>query len=349
MRQHERQTPNTSGRRRTRFGQLLAAMILLAGCDGATEPGVATYMEAISPTTVTGTVAAEISPAPAVRVTNQHGNPVQGMDVVFWSTAENGVPASTTVRTDASGAATVASWRLHTRAGRQTLRAVMAPGPAGEGREVLFVAIANPAAPAIVLALDSMHAAPPGGNVLLQVRVTDAYGNPIAAALVSFAIESGGGSLEIVQGVTDHEGVARAQWKIGAGGGNTATASVPGLDAVRFSATVLNPPFYFDLQQSMLWTLPFPSWIRIEEDGRFTASTGGVAGGGQYSISGPKIVFTYSDNFLERVGAAFDWWAVEPNALQEGASFDADFIVVRRCWGEDYCYEADWTYRRRAP
>lgn len=348
MRRHERRTPNTPERSCTRFIPLLTAAILLAGCDGATEPGVATYLTAVSPLRVTATVASEVTPAPSVRVTDQHRNPVQGMEVVFWAIAENGVPATTSARTDASGVATVSSWRLNSRAGRQTLRAVMAQGPAGEGREVLFVASANPAAPAIVLALDSTHAAPPGGNVLLQVRVTDAYENSIAAALVSFTIESGGGSLEGALGVTDLEGIARAQWKIGSTGSNTVTASVTGLDAVRFSATVLNPPFYFDLQPSAFWVLPSPSWIRLEEGGRFTASTGGIVGGGVFTVSDFRILFTYSDNFLQRVGTAFDGWTFAPNQVQESASFDPDFIVVRRCWG-DSCYDADWTFRRRTP
>ena len=352
MKEHERHSAATRKRRFACFIGLLTAAAFLAGCDEATEPGVATYeaaayMEAVTSTAVTGTVAGEITPAPAVRVTDQHHNPVRGVEVVFWATAENGIPASTTALTDASGVATVASWRLHTRSGIQTLREVMARGAARPG-EVLFVADANPAAAAIIFALDTTHAALPGGNVRLEVRVSDAYGNAIPATRVSFAIESGGGSLDVTSGLTDPNGIARALWKVGPAGGNSATASVSGLDAVRFSTTLLQPPFYFDLQSSAQWIFPLPSWIKLDENGRFTASTGGVVGGGQYTIAGSAIIFTYSDDFLARVGQTFDWWGYVPDAVTESAAFGIDQLVIRRCSTED-CWEADWTYRRRAP
>lgn len=353
MRQHEQQPAPTRKRRLAHFIGLLAAVAFLAGCEGATEPevgtGAAIYMEAVTSRSVTGTVADEITPAPAVRVTDQHHNPVRGVDVVFWATAENGIPANTTARTDAGGVATVASWRLHTRSGVQTLRAVMARGSARPG-EVLFIADANPAAAAIVSALDTTHAALPGSSVTLQVKVSDAYGNVIPGTPVSFEIESGGGSLNRTSMLTDFKGIAKALWKVGPDGGNTATASVSGLNAVRFSATVLQAPLYFDLQSSVAagWTLPLPSWIMLDVDGRFTASTGGVVGGGQYSVSGPAITFTYSDDFLARVGKSFDWWGYGGGPRTETASFGSDLLVIRRCATED-CYEADWTYRRRTP
>ena len=74
----------------------------------------------------------------------------------------------------------------------------------------------------------------------LAVRVLTAGGQPMAGAPVMFAVTGGGGSVSPASTVSDAQGYARTQWTLGAAGGQTVEARLPGVSgaSVSFSAEV---------------------------------------------------------------------------------------------------------------
>jgi hypothetical protein len=74
--------------------------------------------------------------------------------------------------------------------------------------------------------------------VNLAVKVTDSSGAAMSGIAVAWAVTSGGGSLANATAMTDSNGAATAQWKLGtATGANAATATVSGVAPATFSAT----------------------------------------------------------------------------------------------------------------
>ena len=72
----------------------------------------------------------------------------------------------------------------------------------------------------------------------LVVRVLDADNQPVPDQLVVWSVVSGGGSVTPVQSRSDASGIARTTWTLGlTAGPQEARASIPGLEAVSFSAT----------------------------------------------------------------------------------------------------------------
>src|SRR4029077_10656919 len=69
--------------------------------------------------------------------------------------------------------------------------------------------------------------------------VTDASGNPVPGASVTFAVASGGGSGTTLTGTTNASGIATVGgWTIGTpAGSNTMTATVTGLTPATFTVT----------------------------------------------------------------------------------------------------------------
>src|SRR5581483_10267179 len=63
------------------------------------------------------TVHTNVATAPAVVITDQHGNPVQGVAVTFAVASGGGSATGTSTTTNASGVAAVGSWKLGTGAG----------------------------------------------------------------------------------------------------------------------------------------------------------------------------------------------------------------------------------------
>lgn len=77
---------------------------------------------------------------PSVRLTDQYGNPVGGVNVVFTPTAGGGSVIGGTVTTNAQGIATVGSWILGASPGANALTATVAALP---GASSVFRAIGN--------------------------------------------------------------------------------------------------------------------------------------------------------------------------------------------------------------
>lgn len=183
--------------------------------------------------------------APSVKVTDAGDNPIANVAVTFAVGSGGGSITGGTTTTNASGIATVGSWRLGTTAGPNTL---VATSTAITGASVTFQAAAG-AGPAANVAAFSGNGgtATAGGNVPNppRVKVTDANGNFVAGVLVTFAPGAGSGSVTGGSAVTDAAGIATVgSWKLGTTPGpQTLVATASGLagSPVTFTVTAVAP------------------------------------------------------------------------------------------------------------
>ncbi|HEX3805677.1 MAG TPA: Ig-like domain-containing protein [Gaiellaceae bacterium] len=185
------------------------------------------------------TVHTNVATAPAVLVTDHHGNPVPGVAVTFAVGSGGGSATGTSTTTDASGVATVGSWKLGTGAGTNTLTVSASGLP-----DVTFHASGTAdSATTIALAAGDNQSATVNTAVSTapKVLVTDQYGNPVQGVSVTYAVGTGGGSLTGTAQNTGVSGTASVgSWTLGtASGTNTLTASSTGLagSPISFSAT----------------------------------------------------------------------------------------------------------------
>lgn len=101
----------------------------------------------------------------------------------------------------------------------------------------------DPASIVITNGDDQEGAANTAVAVAPQVRVLDDAGSPVRDVTVTFAVQSGGGTVTGATPKTSNTGYASVgSWTLGAAGGvNTLTATVTGLEPVMFSATGIAP------------------------------------------------------------------------------------------------------------
>jgi len=201
----------------------------------ATPDAAATMAKSAGGTT--GTVNATVSPTPAVLVTDQFGNAVSGVLVTFAATASNGTVTGGSVSTNASGIATVGSFKLATAARTDTLTA-----SAASLTPVAFLITANADVPNTATKNGGDgQTGPAGTNVATapSVLVKDQFGNPVPGFAVTFAVATGGGSVTGGNATTNASGVATVgSWTLGsATGSNSLTATVAALPALTFTAT----------------------------------------------------------------------------------------------------------------
>jgi hypothetical protein len=344
-----------------RFVWPVAATGIGAGCTSSIEPSHSkpTTLEAVTPVILNGTVTAEVSPSPSVRVRDANGKPMQGVPVQFHLTPDGGTLRSAAAQTDIDGVA-MAVWTLGPRAIVSTLTATSHGLPS-----VVFTATAaaGPASYLSLLANDIPRLGLPGapaGHPSVDVR--DQFDNPVAGVKVTFTVTSGGGTIEADTATTNHLGIATAgRWTLGHPGENTVSASVPGLRSVAFNVTVLAVDGAngaragtYELESINLCCLPLfklPSRIVLAENGQFTTYVDSVVGHGVYGISHSEIVFRYSNGFLSALGKSLNYWppgGVGVGDEQEFGTVSTTAIVLYRCWGED-CYDSYWTYRLAVP
>jgi adhesin/invasin len=177
----------------------------------------------------TATAGGNIPNPPKVRVTDANGNFVAGFAVTFAPGPNSGSVTGGSTVTDASGIATVGSWKLGATAGAQTLIATAA-GLNGSPLTITVTAVA-PVPSVIAVAGGDNQTARPGFNVpgSPSFRVTDASGIPVAGVTVTFVVTEGGGSVGAPTSVTNADGIVQVTWTLGpAIGPNTMQASIPG-------------------------------------------------------------------------------------------------------------------------
>ena len=209
-----------------RYRRLLIAALLSAGCDSSTEPSteqLKVHIDAVTPTSLTGTVNTAVTPVPTVIATDERGRPVQGVAIRFEVASGAGVIANVAVNTDSLGLASVGQWILGTTAGAQNLGAV-----SDRRSSVVFTAWATAGPAAQITRENDYGQVAAVGETLslpLRVRVVDAFGNRVVHAPVTFTVLSGEGRIDGSTVSTDVLGVAQSgRWTLG---------SVPGVQQVK--------------------------------------------------------------------------------------------------------------------
>lgn len=188
-----------------------------------------------------GTAGHDAAEAPALRVEDQGGNPVPGVDVAFRVLSGGGDLTPASVRTGIDGVARSTRWRLGLVLGTQVAEAAVA------GLSLDFAVAVEAGLPAAVVVTDGAGQSAVVNSVLPvapQVRVTDAGGNPVGGIPVTFSVASGGGIITGDAAVTDADGRARVgSWQLGTmAGANTLEAVVSGGITTVVEATALPGP-----------------------------------------------------------------------------------------------------------
>lgn len=154
------------------------------------------------------TVATTTPIAPSVQVMDAQGNPLTGVPVTFAPDQQSGtVTPAGPINTDATGVATLTSWRVGTHAGPQALL-VSAPGV----QAVWIRATANADGPVKLAITTQPSATSVSGELLARqpvVQIQDQFGNPVAASdvVISVAVSSG-----TLQGTTSITSDATTGW-----------------------------------------------------------------------------------------------------------------------------------------
>ena len=174
-----------------------------------------------------------------VQVTDAFGNPIAGVPIT-WTPEGGGAVSETSTVTDAGGTTSVTR-TLGPGAGLQRTLATGPEGLAGSPAAFLHTATAGSASGVVVAGGDGQRAAP--GTRLpqdLAVRVTDADGNPVVNAAVTWVVTGGGGTMDPSTSTTDGDGRASTRWTLGPQlGTNTAQAVVSGVGTATFTATAV--------------------------------------------------------------------------------------------------------------
>jgi protocatechuate 3,4-dioxygenase beta subunit len=224
--------------RHVRFLLPAVAGLAAAACGGSDvvlpSEGVAANIVIVSGNSQAGVVGATLVDSLIVRVTDSKNRPVQNQQVTFApGNAGSGQAVPPTATTNADGRAGV-KWVLGAVAGAQTMVAKPTGNGAPANLSVSFAATASSAVPSkLVKSAGDGQTSSAGGAVPVPpaVTVTDADGNPVAGVAVTFAVASGGGSVNPTTAVaTNASGVAAVtSWTLGAvAGPNSLTATAAG-------------------------------------------------------------------------------------------------------------------------
>ncbi len=217
----------------------------LTATAGSLTPVVLTATGTVTPANAvvhagdnqSATVGSNVSVPPAIRVTTAQGHPAPGVLVAFTVASGGGSTGSSPVVTDANGVATASSWTLGTATGANTLSASVV------GLSLVNFSATGTAGPAanMQIVAGNSQSAGVGTAVAIDpaVRVTDAFGNSVSGASVSFVITVGAGAVAGSPAVTNAGGIATvASWTLGALQGlNQLRADLSGVSSVTFSAT----------------------------------------------------------------------------------------------------------------
>ena len=179
--------------------------------DATASAGAAAKITATMPTTFTARVGDPASPAPVAKVVDAYGNPVPNSSIRV--SIIGGGTASSTVTSDASGNVTIADWTLGEKAGQDVL--TLTSGSA----TLSFIANTEPADPAMVVPVSGDGQSALAGSAIsspIVVRVTDKFGNTILGQTATFAVSSGGGSVQTTSAAADPNGlITLPSWTLG--------------------------------------------------------------------------------------------------------------------------------------
>src|SRR5216683_3309672 len=237
---------------------LVVAMAALSGCGGTGPAGPTTSAIApVSGNAQSGTVGQALSQPLAVRVTDQAGAGVSGVQVSWAVTTGAGSLAASSTISDAQGQASV-MWTLGTTAGTNTVTAT-ASGLTGSPVTFTATGIAGPAS---ALVFSGQPATTPTGAPIIpavQVTAQDAHGNRATSFTGSVTVAIGsnpsGGALAGTTTVAAAAGVATFSNldvdKAGTGYTLTAGANgVTGATSASFNITAVATMLVFTVQPS---------------------------------------------------------------------------------------------------
>jgi hypothetical protein len=196
--------------------------------------GGAVRIEPVSGDEQTGRVGTALDDSLVVRVLDQFGNPVAGVEV-DWDADRGSVdPASVTTGADGR-AATLRT--LGSSTGDQT---ATAQSSGLDGSPVTFTshAAAGSASRLLRVSGDRQTGAP-GAQLSdpLVVRLVDAQGNGVPDHPVSWVVGAGGGQVDSPNSNTSANGEASTHWTLGSARDNTVNAVVSGVGVITFTAT----------------------------------------------------------------------------------------------------------------
>lgn len=155
--------------------------------------GVATSLAIKAGNNQMATAGTTVPVPPSVILEDALGNPVPDVEVTFAVTTGGGTVAPAVVTSDATGTAALTGWVLGTTIGANALRASAAGLP-----PVTFSATGTTGAAAKIEKVAGDNQTASAGTpvpIAPSVRVTDANGNVVENADVTFAVATGGGAI----------------------------------------------------------------------------------------------------------------------------------------------------------
>lgn len=224
-------------KRTSQVAVLIACLVAAAGCsedDGFVEPPSPASLTIVGGNPQAGTTGLPLGQTLRVRVTDDDGEPLGGVEVSWAVTAGGGTLATATSTTDGDGVA-VNSWTLGATEGQQTVTASV-PG----ANTATFTATAGPRTPLLLQrTAGNTQVGLPGDPVLtpVKVRVLDANGLPLPGVTVTWTVVSGGGTATPATSLTNQLGEASTVWRFGGPGAQSLRASAPGIGNVVFTGT----------------------------------------------------------------------------------------------------------------
>jgi adhesin/invasin len=232
------------------YGTTAVATVLPDVVVAFTTTAVAAKLGFVTQPAATSSSGAVIDPGPVLQLQDPAGNPLarDGVSLTVQIASGTGTLQGTTRRTtDGSGQVAFDDLAIVGGPGARTL-IFAAAGYAPAVSTPVSLGVGAPATATI--AAGDGQTAPIGTAVAIApaVLVRDAGGTPVAGVPVTFAIVSGGGSVQGASATTGADGVATiGRWTLGAVGPNRLQATV-GADGVNgnpvsFTATgVVGPP-----------------------------------------------------------------------------------------------------------
>ena len=207
---------------------------LLVNFSASAVSGVGAVLELVSGDNQVAAVGSALADSLVVRVTDDLGNPVAGVEVQ-WAVVGGGSISPASVSSGADGTA-AAERVLGNAAGSQTAQA----SSTGLG-SVTFTHTAEPANPtSLVLVSGDAQTGAVGAPLAdsLVVRLVDDNGNGVGGKAISWVVGTGGGSPSPATATTNPNGFAATRWTLGpSAGSNLMNAVFSGVPSVPFTAT----------------------------------------------------------------------------------------------------------------
>jgi adhesin/invasin len=208
----------TDTTRRQRFDSvdriitLSLLLVIAAACKDSTAPTpVATAVALVGGSAQTAVVGMSLAAPVVVKVTDQSGNALAGVAVMFSPATSSGSVSAAQVTTDSNGSAQVL-WTLGTVAGTDSMTVTV-----GTLSPLAVVATATPDAPAAITIVAGNDQSAPVDSTLsagLAVKVADQYGNGVPNVTVQWS-DDAGGTFATPTTVTDANGIAQVGYTLG--------------------------------------------------------------------------------------------------------------------------------------